>query len=101
MICVCLFCITESHTVKFISKLTNVVAYHGTDAIFKCGITPLDACVKWLFNNGIITNGPKFKIACDGMSHSLTIAAVTPEDAGEIIIEAEGTFSKATLQVHG
>ncbi|XP_062847132.1 obscurin isoform X3 [Trichomycterus rosablanca] len=91
--------VTESHVVKFTSKLNNVVAYHGTDAIFKCAITPVDVCVKWLFNNVILTAGPKFKIAHEGISHSLTITAVTPEDAGEISVDAEGKVSKAFLQV--
>lgn len=84
---------------RFTSKLNNIVANEGKDAIFKCSITPPDACVRWLRNDVPITAGPKFKIAQGGGSHSLTIMAVTQEDAGEITIDAEGKVCKATLQV--
>ncbi|KAI7792382.1 putative obscurin-like [Triplophysa rosa] len=85
--------------VRFTSKLNNIVANEGKDAIFKCSITPPDACVRWLRNDVPITASPKFKIAQGGGSHSLTITAVTQEDAGEISIDAEGKVCKATLQV--
>lgn len=85
--------------VKFVSKLNNVVANEGKDAIFKCSVTPVDVTVRWLYNNVPVTAGPKFKIAHGGTSHSLTIAAVMVEDVGEISVDAEGKVCKATLQV--
>lgn len=85
--------------VKFSSKLNNVVANEGKDAIFKCSVTPADVSLRWLFNNMPVTSGPKFKIAHGGTSHSLTITAVTLEDVGEISVDAEGKVCKATLQV--
>ncbi|KAL7886884.1 hypothetical protein AOLI_G00046050 [Acnodon oligacanthus] len=85
--------------VKFISKLNNVVANEGKDAIFKCSITPVDVSVRWLYKGVPVTAGSKFKIAHGGTSHSLTIIAVTPEDAGEISVDAESKVSTATLQV--
>uniref|UniRef100_A0AAR2J6N9 Obscurin, cytoskeletal calmodulin and titin-interacting RhoGEF b n=1 Tax=Pygocentrus nattereri TaxID=42514 RepID=A0AAR2J6N9_PYGNA len=85
--------------VKFISKLNNVVANEGKDAIFKCSITPVDVSVRWLYKGVPVTAGPKFKIAHGGTSHSLTIIAVTPEDTGDISVDAESKVSTATLQV--
>ncbi|KAF7708348.1 hypothetical protein HF521_017405 [Silurus meridionalis] len=85
--------------VKFVSKLNNVVANEGKDAIFKCSITPADVSVRWLFNDVPVTTGPKFKIAHGGTSHSLTITAATLDDVGEISVDAEGKVCKATLQV--
>uniref|UniRef100_A0A4W4FCR3 Obscurin, cytoskeletal calmodulin and titin-interacting RhoGEF b n=1 Tax=Electrophorus electricus TaxID=8005 RepID=A0A4W4FCR3_ELEEL len=85
--------------VKFISKMSNIVANEGKDAIFKCSITPVDVSVRWLWNDVPVTTGSKFKIAHGGNSHSLTITAVTAEDAGEVSVDAEGKVSKATLQV--
>ncbi|XP_051738416.1 obscurin-like isoform X37 [Ctenopharyngodon idella] len=85
--------------VRFTTKLNNVVANEGKEAIFKCSITPADVSVRWLRNDVPITASPKFKIAHGGSSHSLTITAVTQEDAGEISIDAEGKVCKATLQV--
>ncbi|KAL1248368.1 hypothetical protein QQF64_021686, partial [Cirrhinus molitorella] len=85
--------------VRFTTKLNNVVANEGKEAIFKCSITPADVSVRWLRNDVPITASPKFKIAHGGSSHSLTITSVTQEDAGEISIDAEGKVCKATLQV--
>ncbi|XP_067234423.1 obscurin isoform X4 [Chanodichthys erythropterus] len=85
--------------VRFTTKLNNVVANEGKEAIFKCSITPADVSVRWLRNDVPITASPKFKIAHGGSSHSLTITAVTQADAGEISIDAEGKVCKATLQV--
>ncbi|KAL7874925.1 hypothetical protein SRHO_G00058950 [Serrasalmus rhombeus] len=85
--------------VKFISKLNNVVANEGKDAIFKCSITPVDVSVRWLYKGLPVTAGSKFKIAHGGTSHSLTIIAVTPEDTGDISVDAESKVSTATLQV--
>ncbi|XP_016380464.1 obscurin-like [Sinocyclocheilus rhinocerous] len=85
--------------VRFTTRLNNVVANEGKDAIFKCSITPADVSVRWLHNDIPITASPKFKIAHGGSSHSLTITGVTQEDAGEISIDAEGKVCKATLQV--
>ncbi|XP_059391295.1 obscurin-like [Carassius carassius] len=85
--------------VRFTTRLNNVVANEGKDAIFKCSITPTDVSVRWLRNDIPIITSPKFKIAHGGSSHSLIITAVTQEDAGEISIDAEGKVCKATLQV--
>ncbi|XP_056105321.1 obscurin-like isoform X11 [Rhinichthys klamathensis goyatoka] len=85
--------------VRFTTKLNNVVANEGKDAIFKCSITPNDVSVRWLRNGVPITASPKFKLAFGGSSYSLTIIAVTQEDAGEISIDADGKVCKATLQV--
>ncbi|XP_072536379.1 obscurin isoform X3 [Salminus brasiliensis] len=91
--------IKAARLVKFTSKLSNVVANEGKDAFFKCCITPVDVSVRWLCKGVPVTAGSKFKIAHGGTSHSLTITAVTPEDEGDISVDAEGNISKATLQV--
>ncbi|XP_028831493.1 obscurin isoform X4 [Denticeps clupeoides] len=85
--------------VRYTSKLNNIVAVEGKDAIFKCSVTPADVRVKWLYNEVPISAGTKYKIEHGGTSHSLTITNVSMQDAGEISIDAEGKVSKATLQV--
>ncbi|XP_027146348.1 obscurin isoform X7 [Larimichthys crocea] len=85
--------------VRLTTKLNNVAAMEGKDAIFKCAVTPADAIVRWFHNSIPITAGPKYKIEHGGQSHALTITSVTQKDAGEISVDAEGKICKATLQV--
>ncbi|XP_037642963.1 obscurin isoform X37 [Sebastes umbrosus] len=85
--------------VRLTTKLNNVAAMEGKDAIFKCAVNPADANVKWSHNNVPVTAGPKYKIERGGGSHSLTVVSVTQKDAGEINVDAEGKSCKATLQV--
>ncbi|XP_035026921.2 obscurin isoform X47 [Hippoglossus stenolepis] len=85
--------------VRLTTKLNNVAAMEGKDAIFKCAVTPADVNVKWFHNSIPITAGPKYKIEHGGNTHSLTITSVTQKDAGEISVDAEGKSCKATLQV--
>ncbi|XP_032387933.1 obscurin isoform X4 [Etheostoma spectabile] len=85
--------------VRLTTKLNNVAAMEGKDAIFKCAVNPAEAYVKWFHNNLPVTAGPKYKIEHGGSSYSLTITSVTQKDAGEISVDAEGKSCKATLQV--
>ncbi|XP_069013677.1 obscurin isoform X17 [Embiotoca jacksoni] len=85
--------------VRLTTKLNNVAAMEGKDAIFKCAVNPADVNVKWFHNNTPIIAGPKYKMEHGGSSHSLTITSVTQKDAGEISVDAEGKSCKATLQV--
>ncbi|XP_038157469.1 obscurin isoform X6 [Cyprinodon tularosa] len=85
--------------VRLTTKLNNVAAMEGKDAIFKCAVTPADVKVKWFHNNMPITAGPKYKPEHGGGSCSLNITSVTQKDAGEISVDAEGKSCKATLQV--
>ncbi|XP_068196494.1 obscurin [Antennarius striatus] len=85
--------------VRLTTKLNNVAAREGKEAIFKCTVTPSDASVRWFHNSIPITAGPKYKIEHGGSSHSLTITSVNQKDAGEISVDAEGKTCKATLQL--
>ncbi|KAJ8408221.1 hypothetical protein AAFF_G00264490 [Aldrovandia affinis] len=85
--------------VRFTAKPSNVAVVEGKDAIFKCSVTPASVKVKWLFHGKTVAAGPKFKVAHDGTSHSLTITSVSLEDAGEITVDAEEKVFKANLQV--
>lgn len=84
---------------RLTTKLNNVAAMEGKDAIFKCAATPADVNMKWFHNSIPVAAGPKYKIEHGGNTHSLTITSVTQKDAGEISVDAEGKSCKATLQV--
>uniref|UniRef100_A0A672F418 non-specific serine/threonine protein kinase n=1 Tax=Salarias fasciatus TaxID=181472 RepID=A0A672F418_SALFA len=85
--------------VRFTTKLNNVAATEGKDAIFKCAVNPSDASVKWFHNGAAVTAGSKYKLEHGGGSHSLTITSVTPKDGGEVSVDAEGKTCQASLQV--
>ncbi|CAI5640968.1 unnamed protein product [Oreochromis niloticus] len=85
--------------VRLVTKLNNVVATEGKDAVFKCAVSPADVSVRWFHNSIPIIAGQKYKLEQGGGSHSLTITSVTLKDAGEISVDAEGKSCKATLQV--
>ncbi|KAK7945499.1 hypothetical protein WMY93_001227 [Mugilogobius chulae] len=91
--------VQEPKQVRITTKLNNVAAMEGKDAIFKCAVTPADANVKWFHNNAPVTVGSKYKTEHGGTSFSLTILSVSQKDAGEISIDAEGKTCAATLQV--
>ncbi|XP_061652381.1 obscurin isoform X7 [Phyllopteryx taeniolatus] len=86
-------------SVRLTSKLNNVAAMEGKDAVFKCTVIPADALVKWFHNNVPVAHGAKYKIEHGGNSHSVTITSVSQTDAGEISVDAEGKSCKAMLQV--
>ncbi|XP_061695247.1 obscurin isoform X3 [Syngnathoides biaculeatus] len=86
-------------SVRLTSKLNNVAATEGKDAVFKCTVIPTDTLVKWFHNNVPVAHGDKYKIERGGNSHSVTITSVSQADAGEISVDAEGKSCKATLQV--
>ncbi|CAL9688567.1 unnamed protein product [Knipowitschia caucasica] len=89
----------EPKQVRITTKLNNVAAMEGKDAIFKCALTPADVNVKWFHNSVPVTAGAKYKTEQGGTSFSLTVTSISQKDAGEISIDAEGKTCKATLQV--
>ncbi|XP_077471288.1 obscurin [Stigmatopora argus] len=91
--------LTAPRSIRLTSKLNNVAAMEGKDAVFKCAVTPADAHVKWFHNNVPVAHGDKYKIEHGGNSHSVTIISVSQLDEGEISVDAEGKSCKATLQV--
>lgn len=85
--------------VRLTTKLNNVAATEGKDAVFKCAVTPADASVRWFHKSLPVSAGVKYKMEHSGTCHTLTITSVSQLDAGEISFEAEGKSCKANLQV--
>ncbi|MGH0174100.1 UNVERIFIED_CONTAM: hypothetical protein FKN15_071392 [Acipenser sinensis] len=85
--------------VKFTGKLSNMGTMEGRDATFRCSLSPADAKVTWYQKDLPIVSGSRFLVSQDGMSHAMTIIAVSLEDAGKISAEAEGQVTKANLRV--
>lgn len=85
--------------VRLTTKLNNVAATEGKDAMFKCAVTPADASVRWFHKSLPIAAGIKYKMEHSGNCHTLIITSVSQQDAGEVSFEAEGKSCKANLQV--
>ncbi|KAM7143815.1 obscurin-like [Molossus nigricans] len=85
--------------VKFMSGLSTVVAEEGREATFQCVVTPSDAAVTWFLDGTQLQPNQKFLMTQSGTNHSLTIADLALEDAGQITAEAEGVTSSAALRV--
>ncbi|XP_072254324.1 obscurin-like [Pyxicephalus adspersus] len=85
--------------VKFAAELNNVVVEEGAEATFKCTLTPDDAEVTWYRNGAKIEKSNKYSFSKKGTVHTLTITKLTLQDAGEIMVEAEGVKTTASLKV--
>uniref|UniRef100_A0A8C5DAH1 Obscurin n=1 Tax=Gouania willdenowi TaxID=441366 RepID=A0A8C5DAH1_GOUWI len=93
------FCFTAPRVARFTTKVNNVAATEGKDALFKCAVSPVDATVKWFHNGVAVTTGPKYRTEQGGGRHSLTVVSVTQKDAGDVRVDAEGKSCQAALQV--
>ena len=67
--------------------------------IFEAQTEKLDAKVKWQCNSKDIASGNKYVITADGNKHSLTIKAITKEDANVYAVIAGGSKVKFELKV--
>lgn len=83
-----------------------VVAPCGTDATLRCQIggDPRPDVI-WERKNVQISSGGRYQLSEEGKAYLLTIAGVTPEDAGQYICKARNsigeTYAAASLKVEG
>uniref|UniRef100_A0A669ETT6 Myosin binding protein C3 n=1 Tax=Oreochromis niloticus TaxID=8128 RepID=A0A669ETT6_ORENI len=74
-------------------------AEEGSSVIFEAETEKPDAKVKWQCNSKDIASDSKYIIAADGNKHSLTIKAITKEDASVYAVIAGGSKVKFELKV--
>lgn len=86
---------------KFVKGLHNVIAEEGKEAVFRCIVSPSDVAVTWSRNKVLLEASKKYVISQKESNHSLTITDLTLEESGEILAQAEGIDSRATLKVEG
>lgn len=67
--------------------------------VFEAETEKPDTKVKWQCNTKEIANGSKYVITTDGNKHSLTIQAITKEDAKGYAVIAGGSKVKFDLKV--
>lgn len=67
--------------------------------VFEAETEKPDAKVKWQCNSKDIVSGDKYVITADGNKHSLSIKAITKEDADVYAVIAGGSKVKFDLKV--
>ncbi|XP_010729519.3 myosin-binding protein C, cardiac-type isoform X4 [Larimichthys crocea] len=83
----------------FTKKPKTQEAGEGSSVVFEAETEKPDAKVKWQCNTKDIASGNKYVIAADGNKHSLTIQAITKEDANVYAVIAGGSKVKFELKV--
>uniref|UniRef100_A0A669CPK8 Myosin binding protein C3 n=1 Tax=Oreochromis niloticus TaxID=8128 RepID=A0A669CPK8_ORENI len=83
----------------FARKPKTQEAEEGSSVIFEAETEKPDAKVKWQCNSKDIASDSKYIIAADGNKHSLTIKAITKEDASVYAVIAGGSKVKFELKV--
>ncbi|TWW67970.1 Myosin-binding protein C, cardiac-type [Takifugu flavidus] len=83
----------------FTKKPKTQEAAVGSSVVFEAETEKPDAKVKWQCNAKDIVSGDKYAITADGNKHSLSIKAVTHEDANIYAVISGGSKVKFELKV--
>uniref|UniRef100_A0A665WWA2 Myosin binding protein C, cardiac n=1 Tax=Echeneis naucrates TaxID=173247 RepID=A0A665WWA2_ECHNA len=83
----------------FTKKPKSQEAEEGSSVVFEAGTEKPEAKVKWQCNSKDIASDNKYVITADGNKHSLTIQAITKEDANVYAVIAGGSKVKFDLKV--
>ncbi len=87
--------------VRVFRDMLNVKATPGEDTELSCEITKPDATVKWLKNGRLIRVSPKYEMTQNNYLVKLIIHNAAIMDSGEYCCEAEGSATRARLDVRG
>lgn len=71
----------------------------GSSVVFEAETEKPDAKVKWQSNAKDLVSGDRYAITADGSKHSLSIQAVTHEDANIYAVISGGSKVKFELKV--
>ncbi|XP_070766191.1 myosin-binding protein C, cardiac-type [Enoplosus armatus] len=83
----------------FAKKPKTQEAEEGSFVVFEAETEKPDAKVKWQCNSKDIASSNKYMITADGNKHTLTIKAITKEDANVYAVIAGGSKVKFELKV--
>ena len=83
----------------FTVKLSDVTADESETVQLTCEFSLPDAEVDWLLNKEVLAPSDKYDMIHDGVTHTLTIAEVTPDDDGTYTARVGGSETSADLTV--
>jgi hypothetical protein len=86
---------------EFTIKLKDTTADENESVSLSCEVNKPDISVDWVFNKNILVPSEKYNIGADGVTHTLTIADLTPEDTGTYTARVGDTETNADLTVTG
>ncbi|GAA6091334.1 obscurin, partial [Tachysurus ichikawai] len=85
--------------IRVFRDMLNVKAVPGEDPELSCEITKPEVTIKWLKNGRLIRSNSKYEIIQKGYLVTLVIHNATVKDSGEYCCEADGTSTRARLEV--
>ncbi|XP_059823540.1 obscurin-like protein 1 isoform X2 [Hypanus sabinus] len=92
--------VSVPRVVEFISDLHNLTVLEGEVAKFKCMVSPEDVRLVWRVNGADVPPGSdKYLVSQNGLCHTLLVRDCRAGEVTRVTAEAEGLFSKASLQV--
>ncbi|XP_060737627.1 obscurin [Tachysurus vachellii] len=85
--------------IRVFRDMLNVKAVPGEDPELICEITKPEVTIKWLKNGRLIRSNSKYEMIQKGSLVTLVIHNATVKDSGEYCCEADGTSTRARLEV--
>ena len=85
----------------FTIKLSDTTAEESETVQLSCEVSKPDVTVDWVLNKEVLAPSEKFDIAQDGVTHTLTIADVTPDDSGTYTARVGSNETSAALTING
>ena len=94
-------CVVPEIEAEFTVKLSDTTAEESETVQLSCEVSKPDVTVDWLLNKEVLAPNEKFDMTQDGVTHTLTIADVTPDDSGTYTARVGGNETSASLTVKG
>ncbi|KAK2841467.1 hypothetical protein Q7C36_013046 [Tachysurus vachellii] len=85
--------------IRVFRDMLNVKAVPGEDPELSCEITKPEVTIKWLKNGRLIRSNSKYEMIQKCSLVTLVIHNATVKDSGEYCCEADGTSTRARLEV--
>ncbi|CAM9623912.1 unnamed protein product [Lampetra planeri] len=89
----------HARDVRMVQRLTECDVEEGQAASFDCETTHDEVSAVWTLNGTRLKPGDNIRIRDEGTRHSLVLACVRAEDAGEVGFSAEGAECTTQLRV--
>lgn len=85
----------------FKEKLKNLDMQEDGTAVFTCQVSQPNVSVEWRKGSQVISSSTKYDIRQEGMTHTLKIYNLKPEDSGKYTCDNGNQQTTALLTVQG